>query len=540
MMPPGAEHLTESDRHAANLAASVYGVDRARLKQALQAMAQAKAQGKKADLLDLLVGQKALTANQAGELRLALDATHLDPDGPPRPPGDAVPLVQPGSVFELRHLDGYRILRRLGEGGMGAVYLAYDDPNGRQVALKVLPDHLATNQGYVDRFYREARSGSALDHPNIVRCIGANQDEETGKHYLVLEYVDGFSAHALLQRFGRLSVGDATHIALDIARALEHAHARRIVHRDIKPDNILLTQSGVAKLSDLGLAKRVDEASHLTAARQGFGTPYYMPYEQAMNAKYADGRSDIYALGATLYHLVTGEIPFAGANHLEIVEKKNLGVFTPASARNPEVPAALDRILGKMLARDPEDRYQTASELIVDLERAKLAAAVPSFIDPNLALADPLVRARLEAPAEPTRPDLEASPVNGSTDPENPHLWFVRYRNRDGRWCKVRLTTEQITQRLREGRLVGTVVEASHQSQGEFQPLTTFAEFRAALAAAKRAKRVRENGKADKKEPRPDEKRTTPQSRFLGFRLWLLSGLGFLALLGLGLYLAWR
>src|SRR5205085_3416730 len=173
----------------------------------------------------------------------------------------------------------------------------------------------------------------------------------------VLEYVDGPSAHSLLERFGRLAVPDAVHIILDIARALEHAHSRNIVHRDIKPDNILLTQSGVAKLADLGLAKRTDEASHLTAARQGFGTPYYMPYEQAMNAKYADGRSDIYALGATLYHLVTGDVPFPGENHLEIVSKKDVGLYTPASVVNSAVPVALDDILERMLARDPGDRY---------------------------------------------------------------------------------------------------------------------------------------------------------------------------------------
>src|SRR5208282_2388255 len=154
----------------------------------------------------------------------------------------------------------------------------------------------------------------------------------------------------LLQRHGRLSVGDAIHIILDIARALEHAHSRNIVHRDIKPDNILITQSGVSKLADLGLAKRTDEASHLTAARQGFGTPYYMPYEQALNAKYADGRSDIYALGATLYHLVTGEVPFQGITHLEVVDKKNIGKCPPASFHNPDVPAALDSILARMLA----------------------------------------------------------------------------------------------------------------------------------------------------------------------------------------------
>src|SRR5207253_5171663 len=111
-----------------------------------------------------------------------------------------------------------------------------------------------------------------------------------------------------------------------------------IGHRDIRPDNILMTQSGVAKLADLGLARRTDEASHLTAARQGFATPHYMPYEQAIHAKQADGRSDIYALGATLYHLVTGEVPFSGANHLEVVEKKALPAFLAASAANPEVP----------------------------------------------------------------------------------------------------------------------------------------------------------------------------------------------------------
>src|SRR6185312_13298775 len=145
-----------------------------------------------------------------------------------------------------------------------------------------------------------------------------------------------------------------------------------------------------------------------TATRQGFGTPYYMPYEQAMNAKYADGRSDIYALGATLYHLVAGEVPFPGVNHLEILDKKNLGFFAPASSLNPDVPAALDAILERMLARDPQERYQTASELIVDLERSELAARVPSFVDAELALQDPLVRERLATAAQPTAMDLRA------------------------------------------------------------------------------------------------------------------------------------
>ena len=133
-------------------------------------------------------------------------------------------------------------------------------------------------------------------------------------------------------------MADAVHIVLDVARGLEHVHSRNIVHRDVKPGNILITPAGLAKLTDLGLAKRIDEASHLTAAQQGFGTPYYMPYEQAVNAKAADARGDIYALGATFYHLIVGEPPFTGSNAMEVVDKKNVGDFTPASSANAEVP----------------------------------------------------------------------------------------------------------------------------------------------------------------------------------------------------------
>ena len=246
-------------------------------------------------------------------------------------------------------------------------------------------DQLASSQSYIDRFYREAKSGKLLNHPNIVRTLDYGQDEKTGKHYLVLEFVDGPSAHALLDRLGRLPVGDAVHIALDVARALEHAHSRNIIHRDIKPDNILVTRSGVAKLADLGLAKRTDETSHLTSTRQGFGTTAYMPYEQAVAARSADNRSDIYALGATLYHLVVGAAPFPGDSHLDVVEKKRLGDFPPAGSISPEAPAALDAILARMMARQPRDRYQTASELIVDLERSRLSSPLPTFADPELA-----------------------------------------------------------------------------------------------------------------------------------------------------------
>jgi hypothetical protein len=304
--------LTESEKRAAAMAVSRFGADRARVQQAVTAALRAQANGGSSSLFDILVSDNVLTHGQAQELRFSLDATHIDPaasatgvngsakaEPAPAAPGrnGAVKAPPVSATEEQSVLGDYRLLRRLGEGGMGAVYLGYNEKTDRRVAIKVLPTQQAVNQAAVDRFYREAKSGRLLNHPNIVRLIDCGQDAATAKHYLILEYVDGPSAQALLERFGRLAVGDAVHIVLDVARALEHAHSRNVVHRDIKPANILLTQSGLAKLADLGLAKRTDETSHLTAARQGFGTPYYMPYEQAMNAKYADGRSDIYEIG---------------------------------------------------------------------------------------------------------------------------------------------------------------------------------------------------------------------------------------------------
>jgi serine/threonine protein kinase len=405
----------------------------------------------------------------------------------PRPPSD--PLHEP------RSLGDYRILRRLGEGGMGAVYLAYHEREGKQVALKVLPDALASNQAYVERFYREARSGAALNHPNIVRCIDATQDRLTGKHYLVLEFVDGISALALLDKGSPLAIGDAVHIALDIARGLEHAHSRNIVHRDIKPDNILITRSGVAKLSDLGLAKRTDEISHLTATRQGFGTPHYMPYEQALNARSADARSDIYALGATLYHLVAGEVPFPGVNHLEVMDKKNVGTFPPASMHNPMVPPQLDEILERMLAREPRDRYQTASELIVDLERSRLASPVPSFADPDLARKDPWVQACMSSSAQPTVPDLAgivapAPEANGAANGKG-DVWYLRRRDREGNWRTAQATTRQLLRHLRAGRLRSRV-EASRTAEGVFRSLDAYPQFRNVKPAKPRRKKSKQ------------------------------------------------
>jgi serine/threonine-protein kinase len=465
-----------------------------------------------------------------------MDTTHLDPARPaPRSPSD--PLQDPRSLGE------FRILRRLGEGGMGSVFLGYHEEQGQQVAIKVLADQLASNQLLVDRFYREAKSGALLNHPNIVRTILVGQDRATSKHYLVLEFVDGPSGHALLVQHGRLSVADAVHIAIDISRALEHAHSRNIVHRDIKPDNILITRSGVAKLADLGLAKRTDEASHLTAARQGFGTTHYMPYEQAMSAKSADARSDIYALGATLYHFLTGQLPFPGDNHLDVVEKKSQGQFAPASSLVPEIPLELDTILERMLARDPRDRFQTASELIIDLERSGLAAPVPSFADPDLALKDPWVRACLASSTQPTRPDLEV-PAAKVAQPPPSDLWHLRFKGRNGRWYRVKATTKQISDRLRDGRLPLNA-QGSRRERDGFLLLREYPEFRD--IKCRRGKRTPtspgQKEKAQKtaiKDPKRNGRAEKPSAPTSSKRVWLVlacAAVGVAALVSLGTYL---
>jgi serine/threonine protein kinase len=549
-----------TEERAAALAVSRYGADAGRIRQLIQFVLQSRQQGKSADLLDSLVAEKILDPSQAQELRVDLERTQLanSPVATKKPEGEAhPPEVQKkpavnGAVFipptssghHLRTVGDYRLLRRLGEGGMGSVYLAYKEGENQQFAIKVLSDQLALNQAYLDRFYREAKSGSLLNHPNIVRCIAAGKDQASDRHYLVMEFVDGPSAHHLLDRMGRLPVGDVVHIALDIARALEYLHTRNFVHRDIKPDNILITRAGVAKLADLGLAKRMDDASPLTGTHQAFGTPYYMPYEQAINAKKADSRSDIFALGGTLYHLLTGEVPFKGNSPAEVAERKMEGDFIPAHALVPEVPPVLDGILARMMARNPRDRFQTASELIVQLERSNLAASLPSFVELSEALADPLMRARLTAPSEATQPDLEAAARKKPTiaprqgDGDNP-IWFVRYRDPQGNWGKTKGTPRQILDHLRQGRLPKDV-QAARQAQGEFKPLSTIPEFRDAVSAPAAAPST--------KPPVPEKKKLRGHRLFrltsgagssssLPSAFWVVAAILLLAAAGVGIFL---
>jgi serine/threonine-protein kinase len=201
-----------------------------------------------------------------------------------------------------------------------------------------------------------------------------------------------------------------------------------------------------------------------------------MPYEQACDAKRADSRSDIFALGATFYHLLTGKVPFGGSTHLEVAEKKKDGLFQPANSLNPQIPPGLGHIVDKMLARLPQSRYQTASELIVDLERIGLAARVPSFIERVHALQDPLVKARLAEPAQLTRIDPASGNRGKKRTSINPNIWYVQLRNSKGRFSRTRSKTWEIISALQHGKIPLDAL-ASQDPKGELKPLSAYPPF---------------------------------------------------------------
>jgi serine/threonine protein kinase len=263
---------------------------------------------------------------------------------------------------------GYRILEKVGHGAFGSVFKAEQTATGRVVALKLLGKRAISMEKEVKRFYREAKAVASLMHPNIIQIYDA------GKHgdflYIAMEYVAGGSLKQRIRQEKRLSVTAALDIAIQVVQALQHAYERNIVHRDIKPENILLSEEGKAKLVDFGLAKDFQEAgtSGLTAPGEGMGTLAYMPPEQIDNALMAEQRSDVYSLGATLYHMVTGKPPFRGKTTSEFIMKILKEKPYPANEINPAVPPLLVALIEKCMEKAPEDRFQTPDELLKHLQ----------------------------------------------------------------------------------------------------------------------------------------------------------------------------
>ncbi|RLC69883.1 MAG: serine/threonine protein kinase, partial [Chloroflexi bacterium] len=227
------------------------------------------------------------------------------------------------SMEEIRpaqQIPGYQILEKLGSGAMATVFKAKQLSLDRLVAIKVLPKRFSENPEYVERFYREGKAAAKLNHPNIVQAIDVG--EANGYHYFVMEYVEGHTLYDELIAGKVFSESEALDIAIQITRALVHAHENGLIHRDVKPKNIMITKDGVAKLADMGLARMAaDEQTAQAEAGKAYGTPYYISPEQIRGEVDIDFRADIYSLGATLYHMVTGRVPFDGPTPVAVMNK---------------------------------------------------------------------------------------------------------------------------------------------------------------------------------------------------------------------------
>ncbi len=380
----------------------------------------------------------------------------------------------------VERLSHYRIIKKLGSGGMGEVFLAEDTVLGRQIALKLLPQQHTQDEERLQRFEKEAKAASALNHPNILTIHEVG--EEQSRHFIATEFIDGETLRALLKRSGSIDIRAALDIAIQIASALSAAHVAGIVHRDIKPENIMLRRDGYVKVLDFGLAKLIEPEtpesddskdptlSAVAHTRSGvvLGTTHYMSPEQA-SGNQVDARSDIFTFGAVLYEMVSGQRAFQGNSMIEILAAVLNQEPKPLPSR---VPSQLASIILRCLRKDPGRRYQTMADLKAALEdlRAESHPRIETFVSLRqrwfiaaallAAIAGVFVwqRSKMETPAEPLRavalttlPGVEQSP---SFSPDGNHVVFAWNgsikNNQDiyvqmiGQGSPLRLTTDPL------------------------------------------------------------------------------------------------
>ena len=260
--------------------------------------------------------------------------------------------------------DRYEIIRLIGEGGMANVYLAYDTILERNVAVKVLRGDLADDEKFVRRFQREAISASSLSHPNIVEMYDVGEDN--GNFYIVMEYIDGKTLKQLIKKRGHLTASEAVDIMCQLTDGLAHAHDSYIIHRDIKPQNIMILEDGLVKITDFGVAMALN-ASDLTQTNSVMGSVHYLPPEQAAG-KGSTIKSDIYSLGIVLYEMLAGTMPFRGETAVEIALKHIKNPMPSIRKINPKIPQALENVILKATAKNPKNRYNNVRELYDDLK----------------------------------------------------------------------------------------------------------------------------------------------------------------------------
>jgi eukaryotic-like serine/threonine-protein kinase len=342
-------------------------------------------------------------------------------------------------------LGNYEVVSKIAEGGMGTVYKAKNRNTGEIVAIKVIAAATAKNPVLLQRFEREFVAAKVLDHPNVVKAI--DYCAALPHPFIVMEFVDGMSIGQRIEQKGAYPEAEAVRLIKQVCDGLQGAHKQGLVHRDVKPDNILVTRDGVAKLTDMGLVKDLEGDLNLTRTGRGLGTPHYMAPEQFRNAKSVDVRGDIYSLGATLYAMVTGVIPFGNASPLDCWMKKIRNEFASPRELNPAVSERVDWAIRRAMSAEPSQRPSSCREFVEDLTGQS--------------------RATPTAPAAPPPP----APV---TD-----VWYQVYRDENNQPHTVKGSTEGIRKALRD-RLLGdpSGILVSRAKNGQFVPLQSTPEFR--------------------------------------------------------------
>lgn len=326
---------------------------------------------------ELLVANEYITRRQLERLREAAEAERS---------GQQIP--------------GYKLVGVLGAGAMAKVYKAKQLSLDRMVAIKVLPRKFTQSPQFIERFYAEGRAAAQLNHPNIVQAFDVGKAGEY--HYFVMEYVEGRTVHDDIVARKRFNDLDAVDIVIQTAEALVHAHEKGLIHRDVKPKNVMITTQGVVKLADMGLARAISDKEAAEAeAGKAFGTPYYISPEQIRGEVKIGPPADIYSLGATLYHMVTGAVPFDGKSPSDVMHKHLKAELVPPDQANPKVSPRVAEVIEMMMAKDPRKRYQSCRDLIGDLK------AVRRGQDPPMAHRDlggldlaSLAKAEAAAPAQ--------------------------------------------------------------------------------------------------------------------------------------------
>jgi serine/threonine protein kinase len=349
-----------------------------------------------------------------------------------------VELEQPG----LLAIGPYDLLSKIAEGGMGTVYRGRNRETGEPVAIKVVPPHLLSNQIFLKRFEQEYAAAKTLNHPNIVKALDFGREGDSP--FLVMEFVEGESLGQRLERDLRVGEREAINIISQVCQGLQKAHKAGMIHRDVKPDNILVTKEGVAKLTDLGLVKELETDLNLTRTGRGLGTPHYMAPEQFRNAKKADVRCDIYSLAATMYHMVTGELPFKSLSPLDAWMKKIHNEIAAPRQVLPDISERVDWAIRRSMNSDPKERAGSCREFVEDLT------------------------------GQSTR---RLTPTNSGIPSED--LWYMVYKDDDDVIHTVKGSTEGIRRSLQQG-LLGDAsnIRVARTKLGPFELLHERPEFR--------------------------------------------------------------